>query len=95
MPLDVAVMLSEDKTKITVAIVNPTHQVQKLNLALRSISINEDGKVYFIQSADDMVFNDPGMADKIQIQSKAVKLTGNKLYIPPVSSSIYVFDVAN
>jgi len=95
MPLDVAVMLSEDKTKITIAIVNPTHQVQKLNLALKGISINEDGKVYFIQSADDMVFNDPGMADKIQIQSKAVKLTGDKLIIPPVSSSIYVFDVAN
>ncbi|KPK93114.1 hypothetical protein AMJ80_06160 [bacterium SM23_31] len=91
-PLDVTAAWSDDRTKQTVAIVNPTRERYNIPFELSGASLTGKGTRWLI-TGDEMAYNEPGKKPVVTIQEKQVNnITGN-FEVPPISISLYVMPV--
>jgi alpha-N-arabinofuranosidase len=88
-PLDVAAAWTEDHKALTIAIVNPTEQEQKLTMDLRGTRLTRDGKLWLIAHSNPMAYNEPGKKPEVVIVEKSLTGVSNKLNVPPLSISLY------
>src|SRR5437588_12113490 len=66
-PLDVMAALTSDRKNITIAVVNHTRQIKKLNMQFKNISITADGEKWTISGNDLKAINQPGAKPAIEI----------------------------
>lgn len=92
-PLDVVAAWREDRTALTVAIVNPTTIAQTLTLDVKGVELPGTGRLWTIRGADPMDYNEPGVEPKVQIVETPVSGQGDTLEIPPLAICLYALDV--
>lgn len=84
-PLDVAATLTEDRSTLVVALVNPTWEEQEFSLDILDAQAAEQVELYTLSGPDDMAFNVPGREETVRIEGP-VKLSGAAAYrIEPYS----------
>jgi len=88
-PLDIMSALTSDYKKITIAVVNPTKQVQKLNIRYKNISVTSEGEKWTIAGHDLKAVNIPGVAPEIKIVKSAVKNADQLLSADALSVTIF------
>jgi len=61
-----------------------------LNVNLKGAAISGNGLCWMITSnSDEMAYNEPGKAARVQITEKAINVISNELEAPPISVSLY------
>jgi alpha-N-arabinofuranosidase len=91
-PLDVAAAWTEDRSALTVGVVNPTMEKVKLPWSVEGAALSGEGMRYWITGAGPEVYNEPGKKPEVVIQKKRFTRTGEKLDIPALSVCLYVFE---
>lgn len=71
-PLDISAALTKDGKKITIAIVNPTLQSQKLDVQIVGFKIEKAGKKWTISGTDLKAINEPGKQPAVEIIESAI-----------------------
>jgi len=87
--LDVSAALSADRQKLTVAIVNPTHQKYEVSLNLehgRSFSCRRSWQ---ITAPEEGSFNEPGRPELVKIEQKKADVDMSKIQISALSVSLF------
>jgi alpha-N-arabinofuranosidase len=88
-PLDVAAAWREDRSALTLAIVNPTAEPQALALQLKGGSFAAQATLRRIAGTDPMAYNEPGKPAAVKIEETPKVAVGDRLTVPPMSISIY------
>jgi alpha-N-arabinofuranosidase len=88
-PLDVAAAWREDRSALTLAIVNPTTDAQGLTLQLTGGAFAPAATLRRIAGTDPKAFNEPGKPPAVKIEETANVAVGDRLTLPPMSISIY------
>ncbi len=88
-PLDVSAAWTEDRKTLTVAIVNPTENVQELTMDLKGAQLTGNGQLGLIANSDPMAYNEPGKKPNVVILEKPVSGVSNTLSVPPLSISLF------
>jgi alpha-N-arabinofuranosidase len=88
-PLDVAAAWREDRSALTVSVVNPTRSEQTLQVALPDLSMPATARLWRISGTDERAYNEPGKPPVVAIQETAAAPFGASLSIPPMSISLF------
>jgi alpha-N-arabinofuranosidase len=88
-PLDVAAAWREDRSALTLAIVNPTAGAQTLGLQLKGAAFAASATLRRIAGTDPMAYNEPGRAPAVRIEESRNVPLGDRLTLPPMSISMY------
>jgi alpha-L-arabinofuranosidase len=88
-PLDVAAAWRDDRTALTLAIVNPTAEPQSLALQLKGGTFAPAATLRRIVGTDPKAYNEPGKPPAVRIEEIASVAVGDRLTLPPLSMSIY------
>jgi alpha-N-arabinofuranosidase len=91
-PLDAMAAFSQDRKTLTVAVVNPSLQPVRIELAVQGAALAGAGTRWQIAGSDPMAFNDPGKPPAIGIETAAVAADG-KLSVAPCSVTLLAFPV--
>jgi alpha-N-arabinofuranosidase len=86
--VDVMAAWTEDKSALTVGVVNATDKPQRLPLAIDGATIAGNGTRWVIAGTDPMAFNEPGKPAQVQIQEEPVSGAA-ALDLPPMSICLY------
>jgi len=81
--------LSEDRNKLTVAIVNPTMRELEIPLAVEGIKLTGKGRRWQIAGNDPMAYNEPGKEPKVTIEESNVDNAAERLVVAPCSVTLY------
>jgi alpha-N-arabinofuranosidase len=92
-PLDVMAALSDDRKRVTVAVVNPTEEVQEMNLNFGGAEFRKNVKMYRIAVPELTVRNVPGKDPAVTIQESVIKKIPEKIQLAPLSISLYDFEL--
>lgn len=92
-PLDVAVMWTKDRKALTISIINPTFETQRLAFALAGASLASQGKAWVLTGPDDMAYNDPGKDPVVKFTEMAVNNIRNALEVAPATATIFEIPV--
>jgi alpha-N-arabinofuranosidase len=92
-PLDAAAALTTDRKTLTLAIVNPTESAQQIDVALKGVALQNQGRLWRIATADLTTGNEPGKPPVVDIVESSLNEAPGRLAIPPISISIYEFPV--
>jgi alpha-L-arabinofuranosidase len=88
-PLDVAAAWREDRSALTLAIVNPTAEPQALALQVRGAAFAPAATLRRIAGTDPQAFNEPGKPPAVKIEESTNVPVGDRLTVPPMSISVY------
>lgn len=88
-PLDVAAALTDDRKVLTLGVVNPTSTVQVLTL--NGVALLPTGKSWRMAGSDPMVFNEPGVAPRVNIVESVAE--SGSLTVPPYSVTVYRWEL--
>jgi alpha-N-arabinofuranosidase len=88
-PLDVAAAWREDRSALTLAIVNPTAEPQALALQLKGAAFAPAATLRRIAGTDPLAYNEPGKPPAVKIEESTNVPVGDRLTVPPMSISIY------
>jgi alpha-N-arabinofuranosidase len=92
-PLDVAAAWTADGKALTVAIVNPTEDEQRIDVAFRGVALAAGGKLWRIAAGELNPRNQPGKPPVVDIVESAVTLAPGGLAIPKLSIALYELPV--
>ncbi|MHC4433240.1 MAG: alpha-L-arabinofuranosidase C-terminal domain-containing protein, partial [Planctomycetota bacterium] len=87
--LDVSAALSEDRQKLTVAIVNPTHQKYEVSLDLEPRGSFSCRRYWQITGPEEGSFNEPGKPELVKIEQKKADVDMRKIQISALSVSLF------
>jgi alpha-L-arabinofuranosidase len=87
--------LTNDHKKITIAVVNPTKQNQKLNTHYKNIKPDGKGVKWTISGSDLKAINQPGVPPSIKIISSIVNNANQLLSVEPLSVTIFELEIKN
>ena len=90
-PLDAVAALTADRKSLTLAIVNPTESAQQIDVALKGVAVQDQGRLWRIASAELTAANAPGKPPLVDIVESALTEAPGRLAVPPISISIYEF----
>jgi alpha-N-arabinofuranosidase len=90
-PLDVMAAMTEDRKKVTVAVVNPTETEQEMVLNFTGAAFQKGAKEYRIAFPDRMARNIPGKDPEVTVQESVLKKIQEKIQAVPLSISLYEF----
>ena len=88
-PLDVAAALSEDGRALTLAVVNPTEEAQRLRLRVAGGALAGSGQRWVIAGKDRWAHNRPGFPRGVDIRTEAVEGVGEGAEVGPLSVTLY------
>jgi len=88
-PLDVAAAWREDRSTLTLAIVNPTSEAHVMALQLKGAAFATSATLRRIAGTDLKAHNEPGKPPAVSIAETAKVPVGDSLTLPPLSISIY------
>ncbi len=92
-PLDITAAWIADRKAMTVGIVNPTLEEAALDLQVQGVEFADRGSVWFIRGTDRRAFNEPGKSPRVAIEEKENIPYNDGLVVPPLSVSVYRFEV--
>jgi alpha-N-arabinofuranosidase len=87
--LDVSAAWTDDKSAITVAIVNPNSDEKRVTLDLGGVSFKKNATHWVISNPDPESYNEPGGKPAIVIKEKNVAIKKSSVAVPPYSVSLY------
>jgi alpha-N-arabinofuranosidase len=87
--LDVTAALTGDRQKITVAIVNPTHQKYEISLNTKGRAVSPSVTSWCITGPNEDSFNEPGKPEVVKIGRDKADVDLDRLEITPMSASLF------
>jgi alpha-N-arabinofuranosidase len=87
--LDVSAAWTDDKTAITVAIVNPNSESKRVKLDSNGISLKKSATQWVISNPNPQSYNEPGKTPQIITRENAVTVKRSSVVVPPYSVSLY------
>jgi alpha-N-arabinofuranosidase len=88
-PLDAVAALTADRKALTVAIVNPTESEQQIDVALKGVAVQRQGRLWRIAAADLTADNEPGKPLVVDIAESPLAAGAGRWTVPKLSISIY------
>jgi alpha-N-arabinofuranosidase len=93
-PLDVLAAYSADRKKFIISVVNPTEETHSFALKLNGVKLSAQGKLHQIAPPGLASTNEAGKEPAVKIVESAQNGVPESIEAPPVSVSLYEFDVA-
>jgi alpha-L-arabinofuranosidase len=93
-PLDVLAALSADGKKFLLSIINPTEEPQEITPQISGVKVRGAGKLSQIAAPSVEADNEPGKEPIIKIVETAQASMPEKVKVPPISVSVYEFEIA-
>ena len=93
-PLDVLAAFSSDRKKFLISVVNPTEEGHRLTPKISGVKLNAQGKLYQIAPPSMKSTNEAGKEPVVKIVETAQNGFLETVQVPPVSVSLYEFDIA-
>lgn len=92
-PLDAAAAWTEDRSAVTVAVVNPTDESHRLPVLWEGVQLKRGADCWTITGTGPMAYNEPGREPAVTIVED--RFTGNpgRLECPPLSVRLFRFSV--
>jgi alpha-N-arabinofuranosidase len=88
-PLDVVATWNEDRTALTLAVVNATTEPQTLDLTVLGAELTGEGTAWVIAGDDPMLYNQPGLPPPVYIHERALGDLGDSLPLDPISVTVF------
>jgi alpha-N-arabinofuranosidase len=92
-PLDVVAALSTNQQSMTVAVVNPTESIQKINVTFDHISLQGNARKWEVAVGNLQTRNVAGQEPKVKIVETSLGQVPSQLALAPLSISLYEFTV--
>jgi alpha-N-arabinofuranosidase len=92
-PLDVAAAWTEDRTALTVAVVNPTEDSRRLRLDVRGAESTGPGRRFVLTGADRWAHNAPGSPRGVDLHETSFREGADEILVPPLSVTLQVVRV--
>jgi hypothetical protein len=92
-PLDVAAAFTEDRSTLTVAIVNPSESEVSISVGFEGVTLRSNGMLYRIAGSGLYPPNAPGQPPEIDIERREVPEVPGMLAISKLSISLYEWPV--
>lgn len=93
-PLDILAAVSGDGRSLLVSVVNPTEASQTFSARIEGIRLAGGGKLYRVAPTSVNAANEPGKPPEVAIEETEVAEVPKTVLVPPVSISLYEFEVA-
>ncbi len=93
-PLDVLAAFSSDRKKFLISVVNPTEESHSLEARISGVKLRDGGKLYQIAPPSANSTNEAGKEPAVKIVETVQDRMPDSMLVPPVSVSLYEFDVA-
>ena len=93
-PLDVAAAFTGDHKSLTVAVVNPTESVQRMELTVRGVQLGGNSTLWQLTGPTVDAANVLGQKPQVDIVSVPLPGVPKTLSVAPISISIYQFPVS-
>ncbi len=93
-PLDVLAAYSADRKKFMISVVNPTEEAHSFTPKLSGVKLSAQGKLHQIAPPGLSSSNEAGKEPVVKIVESAQNGLPETIEVPPVSVSLYEFDVA-
>jgi alpha-N-arabinofuranosidase len=93
-PLDILAAFSADRKKILLSVVNPSEEGHSFSPKFSGVKLRSQGKLYQIAPPSVSSTNEAGKEPSVKIVESALNELPETLLAPPVSVSLYEFDVA-
>jgi alpha-L-arabinofuranosidase len=75
-PLDVAAAWTTDRSALTISVVNPTYQTQRLAFKVEGTRLATSATAWVLTAPDDMAYNEPGRPPAVRVaDARAVSAT--------------------
>jgi alpha-N-arabinofuranosidase len=94
-PLDIVAAVSGDRKRFILSVVNPTETSQRFTHRITGIRMRGSGKLWQIAPPDVNSANEPGKKPVVEIVESPQQTLPASISVPPVSVSIYEFDIEN
>ncbi len=88
-PLDIAAAWTEDKTAITVGLVNPTREARTISVDVKGSNLSGPGRKWTITGPARWAHNAPGKPRQVDIEQTSFISSLNTLEIAPLSVTLY------
>jgi alpha-N-arabinofuranosidase len=88
-PLDVAATWTADRKTLTISVVNPTFETQRLALRVEGARLAPSGTAWVLTAPDDMAYNEPGQAPAVRFAETRVTGVQETLEVAPASATIF------
>ena len=94
-PLDVLAAFSSDRKRFLISVVNPTEEAHSFTPTIRGVKLRGAGKLYQIAPPGLNSTNEPGKEPVVKIVETGQAGVPESVQAPPVSVSLYEFEVEN
>jgi alpha-N-arabinofuranosidase len=91
--LDVAAALTEDGRALTVGVVNPQQDVDKLSFEIRTAVTAGNGTMWILTGLDPTSANIPGKPPRVAVTESSFSANAADLPVPAYSVAIFRFDL--
>jgi alpha-N-arabinofuranosidase len=91
--LDVAAAWTEDRTALTVAVVNPTSEGRTLRLRVRGAEPTGQAMRFVLTGADRWAHNAPGRPRGVDVSRTSLAAGGDSIEVAPLSVTLQVIPV--
>jgi alpha-N-arabinofuranosidase len=92
-PLDVVAAWTEDRTAITLGVVNPTEKEQGFDLRLTGAELTGKGSQWTITGSDRWAHNSPGSSRGVDEKVRSFNKVGESIHVAPLSANVVRFEV--
>jgi alpha-N-arabinofuranosidase len=93
-PLDILAAFSSDRRKFLISVVNPTEGSHSFAPRINGVRLRDEGKLYQIAPPSLNSTNEASKAPEVKIVETAINSLPDSVQVPPVSVSLYEFQVA-
>ncbi len=93
-PIDVLAALSGDRKTFILSIINATEEAQEFSPQISGVRLRESGRLSQIVAPGVMANNEAGKEPMVKIVETQLDALPDKVQLPPVSVSIYRYEVA-
>ena len=93
-PLDMFAALSGDRKLLILSVVNPTESAQQFSPQIAGVKLRGPGKLWQIAPPSLTSANQAGQKPVVEIVESAQSALGSTVQVPPVSISVYEFEIA-
>jgi len=93
-PLDILAAFSSDRKKLLISVVNPTEEEHSFTPRIGGVKLRGRGKLYQIAPPGVNSTNEVGKDPSVKIVETAQEMLPETVQVPPVSVSLFEFEIA-